>query len=125
MNFLPDVYVQCEVCGGRRYNHETLAVHYNGYSIADLLETPVSDVLQILENIRRSSKSCKPWSTLASDTFTLVNLRSHSPAAKRSASSSPANSASARPEKLFICWMSRPRDCPSTMCASFWTSCTG
>jgi len=51
MNFLPDVYVQCEVCGGRRYNHETLSVHYKGYSIADLLETPVSDVLQILENI--------------------------------------------------------------------------
>jgi excinuclease ABC subunit A len=51
MNFLPDVYVQCEVCGGRRYNHETLAVHYNGNSIADLLEMPVSDVLQILENI--------------------------------------------------------------------------
>ncbi len=51
MNFLPDVYVQCEVCGGRRYNHETLAVRYNGYSIADLLETPASDALQILENI--------------------------------------------------------------------------
>jgi excinuclease ABC subunit A len=51
MNFLPDVYVQCEVCGGRRYNHETLTVCYNGYSIADLLEIPVSDALQILENI--------------------------------------------------------------------------
>jgi len=51
MNFLPDVYVQCEVCGGRRYNQETLSVHYNGHSIADLLEMPVSDVLQILENI--------------------------------------------------------------------------
>jgi excinuclease ABC subunit A len=51
MNFLPDVYVQCEVCGGRRYNHETLAVRYKGYSIADLLESPVSDALQILENI--------------------------------------------------------------------------
>src|SRR5271157_4919287 len=51
MNFLPDVYVLCEVCGGKRYNHETLAVKYKGYSIADLLETPVSDVLQILENI--------------------------------------------------------------------------
>jgi excinuclease ABC subunit A len=51
MNFLPDVYVQCEVCGGRRYNHETLSVHYNGYSIADLLEMPVSDALQVLENI--------------------------------------------------------------------------
>ena len=51
MNFLPDVYVQCEVCGGRRYNHETLSVCYKGYSIADLLEMPVSDVLGILENI--------------------------------------------------------------------------
>ncbi len=51
MNFLPDVYVQCEVCGGHRYNHETLTVRFNGYSIADLLEMPVSDVLQILENI--------------------------------------------------------------------------
>jgi excinuclease ABC subunit A len=51
MNFLPDVYVQCEVCGGHRYNHETLAVRYKGYSIADVLESPVSDALTILENI--------------------------------------------------------------------------
>ena len=51
MNFLPDVYVLCEVCGGKRYNQETLAVKYNGCSIADLLETPVSDALKILENI--------------------------------------------------------------------------
>jgi len=51
MNFLPDVYVQCEVCGGRRYNHETLAVKYKDNSIADLLEMPVSDSLPLLENI--------------------------------------------------------------------------
>ncbi len=51
MNFLPDVYVLCEVCGGKRYNHETLAVKYKGYSIADLLETPVADALPVLENI--------------------------------------------------------------------------
>ena len=51
MNFLPDVYVLCEVCGGKRYNHETLAVKYKGYSIADLLETPVADALPMLENI--------------------------------------------------------------------------
>jgi len=51
MNFLPDVFVQCEVCSGRRYNQETLAVKYNGNSIADLLEMPISDVLPILENI--------------------------------------------------------------------------
>ena len=51
MNFLPDVYVVCEVCGGRRYNQETLAVKYNGCSIADLLESPVADALPVLENI--------------------------------------------------------------------------
>ncbi len=51
MNFLPDVYVVCEVCGGKRYNSETLAVKYKGHSIADLLETPVSDALAVLENI--------------------------------------------------------------------------
>ena len=51
MNFLPDVYVVCEVCGGKRYNHETLQVRFKEYSIADLLETPVSDVIPILENV--------------------------------------------------------------------------
>src|SRR5438477_7274436 len=51
MNFLPDVYVLCEVCGGKRYNHETLAVKYKGESIADLLEMPASDALPLLENI--------------------------------------------------------------------------
>ena len=51
MNFLPDVYVQCEVCGGKRYNHETLAVKFKGQSIADLLETPIADALPILEDI--------------------------------------------------------------------------
>jgi excinuclease ABC subunit A len=51
MNFLPDVYVLCEVCGGRRYSRETLAVHYKGHSIADLLDTPISEALVVLENI--------------------------------------------------------------------------
>jgi excinuclease ABC subunit A len=51
MNFLPDVFVTCEVCRGRRYNSETLAVKYKGCSIADLLETTVRDALPILENI--------------------------------------------------------------------------
>jgi excinuclease ABC subunit A len=51
MNFLPDVYVECEVCRGHRYNRETLVVKYRGYSIAELLETTVSEALQLLENI--------------------------------------------------------------------------
>ena len=51
MNFLPDVYVLCDVCSGRRYNQETLAVKFNGYSIADLLELAIEDALPVLENI--------------------------------------------------------------------------
>ncbi len=51
MNFLPDVYVMCDICRGRRYNLETLQVRYRGYSIADLLEAPVEDALGVLENI--------------------------------------------------------------------------
>jgi len=51
MNFLPDVYVQCEVCRGRRYNRETLAVKYKGFSISELLETTVIEALPILQNI--------------------------------------------------------------------------
>ena len=51
MNFLPDVYVQCEVCNGRRYNQETLAVKFNGYSIADVLDLTIEDALPVLIDI--------------------------------------------------------------------------
>jgi excinuclease ABC subunit A len=51
MNFLPDVFVKCDVCGGRRYNSETLAVKYKGYSIADLLDRTAQDALPILDHI--------------------------------------------------------------------------
>jgi len=51
MNFLPDVYVLCETCQGKRYNRETLTVKYKGYSIADLLEMNISDASALLENI--------------------------------------------------------------------------
>src|SRR5205814_2435464 len=51
MNFLPDVYVTCDVCRARRYNSETLQVKYKGKSIADLLESTVEEALPLLENI--------------------------------------------------------------------------
>jgi excinuclease ABC subunit A len=51
MNFLPDVYVTCEVCRGRRYNSETLAVRFKGHSISDVLNLPSSEALKLLENI--------------------------------------------------------------------------
>ncbi len=51
MNFLPDVYVTCDVCRGRRYNYETLQVKYKGCSIADILEATVEEAAGVLENI--------------------------------------------------------------------------
>jgi excinuclease ABC subunit A len=51
MNFLPDVFVPCDVCRGKRYNSETLQVKYNGVSISQLLETTVEDALELLKNI--------------------------------------------------------------------------
>jgi excinuclease ABC subunit A len=51
MNFLPDVYVTCDVCRGKRYNTETLSVKYKGQSIADLLEATVEEAIGVLENL--------------------------------------------------------------------------
>jgi excinuclease ABC subunit A len=51
MNFMPDVYVQCEVCNGRRYNQETLAVKFHGHSIADILDLTIEDALPVLKDV--------------------------------------------------------------------------
>ncbi|MBR6358436.1 MAG: excinuclease ABC subunit UvrA, partial [Lachnospiraceae bacterium] len=51
MNFLPDVYVPCEVCGGKRYNRETLDVKYKGKTISDVLDMTVEEGLKFFENV--------------------------------------------------------------------------
>ena len=51
MHFLPDIYVPCEVCKGKRYNHETLEVKYKGKSIADVLDMTVEESLEFFKNI--------------------------------------------------------------------------
>lgn len=53
MNFLPDVYVPCEVCHGARYNRDTLEVHYKGKSIADVLDMTVSEACEFFKNLPR------------------------------------------------------------------------
>jgi excinuclease ABC subunit A len=51
MHFLPDVYVPCDVCHGKRYNRETLEILYKGHNIADVLDMTVEDALKVFENI--------------------------------------------------------------------------
>jgi len=53
MHFLPDVYVPCEVCKGKRYNRETLEAHYKGKNISDVLEMTVAEAVQFFENVPR------------------------------------------------------------------------
>jgi len=59
MHFLPDVYVPCEVCGGKRYNRETLEVKYKGASISDVLDMTVEDALVFFENLPRLREKLK------------------------------------------------------------------
>ena len=51
MHFLPDVYVQCEVCKGKRYNRETLEIHYKGKNVAEILEMTVEEALRFFEAV--------------------------------------------------------------------------
>ncbi|RUM48652.1 MAG: excinuclease ABC subunit A [Hydrogenothermus sp.] len=51
MHFLPDVYITCEVCGGKRYNKETLAIEYKGKNIADVLDMTVAEALEFFQNV--------------------------------------------------------------------------
>ena len=56
MHFLPDVYVPCEVCKGKRYNRETLDIKYKGKSIADVLDMTVEEALEFFQNIPKIKK---------------------------------------------------------------------
>ncbi|MGH1647313.1 excinuclease ABC subunit UvrA [Enterococcus gilvus] len=59
MHFLPDVYVPCEVCHGKRYNSETLEVHYKGKNIADILEMTVEDAVEFFKHIPKIHRKLK------------------------------------------------------------------
>lgn len=62
MHFLPDVYVPCEVCKGKRYNRETLDVHFKGKSIADVLDMTIEDAAQFFENVPRIARKLQTLS---------------------------------------------------------------
>ena len=114
MHFLPDVYVPCEVCQGKRFNEATLQVKYNGLSIADVLDLTVDEALVLFKNHPQISRRARPrWPTSASATSRSASPRPRSRAARRSASSSPASCRSAPPAGRSTSWTSPPPACTS------------
>ena len=119
MHFLPDVYVPCEVCGGKRYNRETLEVKYKGKSIYDVLNMTVEEALPFFEHvpsIRRKIQTLYDvgLSYIQSGTAFHGAFRRRGPA-DQAGHGAVAEGAPARPS---ISWMSPRRDFILQMCIS-------
>ncbi|MGD0900238.1 MAG: hypothetical protein ABR915_20585 [Thermoguttaceae bacterium] len=71
MHFLPDVWVECDTCHGRRYNEETLGVRYHGQSIADVLDMSCGDAVRLFENIPRIRRTLQTLCDVGLDYLTL------------------------------------------------------
>ncbi|MCC7419085.1 MAG: ATP-binding cassette domain-containing protein [Planctomycetaceae bacterium] len=71
MHFLPDVWVECETCRGKRYNQETLAVTYKGKSIADVLDMPIGEALELFSNVPKIRSVLATLSAIGLDYLTL------------------------------------------------------
>jgi excinuclease ABC subunit A len=71
MHFLPDVWVQCDACRGRRYEPETLAVRYHGQSIADVLDMPCGQAVTLFENVPKIRRILETLSAVGLDYLTL------------------------------------------------------
>ena len=71
MHFLPDVYVPCEQCHGKRYNRETLEVRFKGKSIADVLEMSVADAVEFFENVPKIARRLRTLNDVGLDYISL------------------------------------------------------
>jgi len=125
MHFLPDVWVECDVCKGSRYNPETLAVRYKGRSIAEILHMRVSEAVELFTNIPRFAGSWQPWPTSAWITCRWGKRLRPSPAARPSVSSWPPSYPAPTPAGRSTFSMSPRPACTSTTFASCWTFSTG
>ena len=118
MQFLPDVYVPCEVCHGARYNTDTLAVHYKGRTIADVLDMPIEEAASSSPPSRRSTGTSKPWLTSGWGMSGSASPPPPCRAGRPNGSSSPPNCSAARPGGPSTCWTSRPPGCTSRTSAN-------
>ncbi len=126
MHFLPDVYVPCDVCKGKRYNRETLEVKYKGKNIHEILDMTVEDAREFFDPVPAVARKLQTLMDVGLSTFALVSQRPLSLVARRSGSSWRGSSPSGIPVRPSIFWTSRPPGCTSTTssnCSRYCTSC--
>ena len=126
MNFLPDVFVPCEVCHGKRYNREALEIPYKGKSIADVLDMTVTEALEFFENIPAIRNKLQ---TLKDVGLGYITARPARDAALRrrgaAREAAPASSRAGRPAGRSTSSTSRRPGSTSPTSRSCWTSCSG
>lgn len=124
MHFLPDVYVPCEVCHGKRYNRETLQVTYKGKNISDVLEMTVENAVQFFENIPKIKRKLQTLYDVGLGYITLGQPATTLSGEKRSGSNWHLNFTAVQREDPFIFWTSRRQDCTSMISQGFWPFCS-
>ncbi|GIV98541.1 MAG: hypothetical protein KatS3mg057_3198 [Herpetosiphonaceae bacterium] len=120
MQFLPDVYVPCEVCKGKRYNREALEIRYKGRTIADVLEMTVTEAHAFFGSVPAVASKLKTLEDVGLATFASASRRRRSPAARRSASSWRPSCRAARPVGRSTCSTSRRPACTSPTWSDCW-----
>jgi excinuclease ABC subunit A len=125
MHFLPDVYVPCEVCKGRRYNRETMEVRYKGRSIAEVLDLTVADALDFFSAQGRIREKLELLNDVGLGYLHLGQSATTLSGGRRSGSSSPPSSPSGTRGGRSTSSTSRPPGCTSRTCACCSTCFTG
>jgi excinuclease ABC subunit A len=120
MHFLPDVYIPCEVCKGKRYNRETLEVKYKGKNIADVLDMTVEEAREFFENIPKIHRKLKTLEDVGLGISAWANLQQHFPGVKLKGLSWLQSSIKEALEKHCISLMSLQQASTLQIFINFW-----
>ena len=118
MHFLPDIYVPCEVCKGKRYNRETLEVKYKDKNISDVLEMTAEEAAVFFENIPKIARKIQTLCDVGLGYVKLGQPATTLSAERRSGSNWRPSFPSGRPAEPFTSWTNRPPVCTQRMYTS-------